>query len=75
MCEVWRKVVDDINSVQHVTMSRQVNTDAESSLHAFCDASGVAYGVVVYLKCGNSIQFVMAKAKIIPVKSPSLPQM
>ena len=46
-----------------------------TQLHAFSDASLKAYGAAVYLCCQNHTAFIMAKSRVAPLKSPTLPRL
>ncbi|CAL8080962.1 unnamed protein product [Orchesella dallaii] len=49
------------------------------SLHTFTDASGLAYACVVYLRVqgesGVSVQLLMSKARVAPVKAMTIPRL
>lgn len=44
-------------------------------IFAFCDASQRAYGTVIYINTDTGLRFVMAKARVVPIKASSLPQL
>ncbi|XP_055928104.1 uncharacterized protein LOC129959312 [Argiope bruennichi] len=47
------------------------------SFHVFCDASGISYAAVVFIRCqsvhGTSVQLLAAKSRIAPLKSITIP--
>jgi len=58
----------------------QCHGDNMMQLHTFCDASLDAYAVVIFLHTENqsrqvSVQLVMAKSRLAPVKRPSIPRL
>ena len=68
-------IFKDIREVINTSFSRQLNINSNSTLHVFCDSSCKAYGAVAYIQTDDSIQFIMAKAKVVPMKPPTLPQL
>jgi hypothetical protein len=54
--------------------------DCQLELHTFCDASLDAYATVIYLRAVDvqgrvSVQLVMAKSRLAPLKRPTIPRM
>jgi len=50
-------------------------SDAPKKLHVACDASKKAYGAVIYICGGSQTSFVMAKTRVVPMKSHTLPRL
>ena len=60
------------------------STNVDLELHTFCDASQEAYAAVVFLKTTSidteevsttSVQLIMAKSRLAPLKRPTIPRM
>jgi len=49
--------------------------DDHTTYHIFADASKIAYGAVVYIHKGNITSFVIAKARVAPIRKLTLPQL
>ena len=49
--------------------------DDHTTYHIFADASKIAYGAVVYIYKGNITSFVIAKARVAPIRKLTLPQL
>ena len=78
----WSSIATDIaKSVsEHATVSRQFFSEPSQpqnnlELHVFADASTVAYGAVAFLRCESHTSFVMAKNRVAPLKTLTLPQL
>lgn len=74
----WTSIREELYFTSQIRMKRQYTckSDRENSeLHVFADASSRAYGVVIYLKSGRDISFVVAKAKVKPLKDITLPRL
>ena len=74
----------DFRKVSKIILSRQYITDdrpiSEVQLHVFCDASEIAYGCVAYIRFtfetgGHMCAFVMAKSRLAPIKTITLPRL
>jgi hypothetical protein len=69
----------------HIEICRNIhgsNSDDGSGrqLHVFCDASQVAYATVIFMRSVDvsgvvSVQMVAAKARLSPIKKPTIPRM
>lgn len=58
-----------------VSIARNFSLVDNVDIFTFCDASGKAYTGIVYLRCNANIHFVIAKARVVPITSPTLPQL
>ena len=58
-----------------VRFPRQVTTSNRVSLHLFSDASSVAYGVAAYVVSDDMSTLIMAKAKVAPIKTVTIPKL
>ena len=77
----WHDIASDLNLVSDTRFPRYCfetsnNNNAEkTSLHVFVDASMMSYGAVAYLTRGASTTFVMAKTRVAPLKTLTLPRL
>jgi len=74
----WSQVAADIEAVAGIVMSRRYSvmcTDQCVNLHVFADASMKAYGAVAYLQSAEQVDLVMAKSRVSPLKSTTLPRL
>ena len=77
----WLKWISDISNLTSIEIPRPYFlTDISTrQLHIFCDSSQLAYGAVAYLrgKSGAEVYtaFVMAKTKVAPIKTQTLPRL
>lgn len=73
----WKKFVADVTHVEKLRIPRWICPISDPSgkeLHAFCDASQLAYGVVIYVvyedSMGNrSSGLLTAKSRVTPIKA------
>nr|XP_042910858.1 uncharacterized protein LOC107452376 [Parasteatoda tepidariorum] len=82
VCEDTKLIVlnwiGEMRKLKDLKIKRQVFPDnyLESELHTFCDASGLSYAAVVYLRCetdeNTSVQLLMAKSRVAPLKKISI---
>ncbi len=79
----WDTWIHDLPSVNSLAIPRRLSPSQSStvfqSLHGFCDASSVAYGVAIYLRTVSesgsiSTTLVIAKARVLPVKPITIPR-
>ena len=79
----WKKWKAGAQKVPLIQLHRRYLVDerqiSEVQLHVFCDASEIAYGTVAYLrmtlKDGKHVcAFVMAKSRLAPIKTVTLPR-
>lgn len=73
-CE-WSKILEDLKQVVDVHLPRKSVTDSVIQLHAFSDASLLAYGITIYLVDSFSSNLIMAKARVAPLKEQTVPQL
>ena len=80
----WDKWLQGARNLPKIKINRQyLVTDkrvSEVQLHIFCDASELAFGCVAYLRFsfksgGHASSFVMAKTKLAPIKTVTLPRL
>lgn len=70
------KRITQINIPRRVTVSDSIQND----IHIFCDASQVAYGACAYLrsvtrKQAVTVQLLIAKSRVCPVKATTIPRL
>ena len=70
--------LQDVNIARHIGGSNDNVTSSE--LHTFCDASQDAYAAVVFLRSVTSerhvsVQLLMAKSRLAPLKRPTMPRL
>jgi hypothetical protein len=84
LCEQWNKWIQSLVVLNQVQVPRCVKPlgfdDAFVELHHFSDASEAAYGCCSYLRCVNKegrihTQLVMAKNRVAPIKSCTIPRL
>jgi len=76
--DVWQTIIEHLQDITDIFLSRCYLTpmsDVPKKLHVFCGASKKAYGAVVYICEGNQISFVMAKTRVVLMKSRTLPRL
>ncbi|XP_062714295.1 uncharacterized protein LOC115268175 [Aedes albopictus] len=79
----WKEWLVETAKLHEVRIPRYyfpgLATFGSADLHAFCDASDKAFACVVYLvhRCGekSNVSLVMAKAKVAPLKSQTIPRL
>ncbi|XP_066590622.1 uncharacterized protein [Prorops nasuta] len=78
----WKKYNNYISRISELSISRWLGTIDNSSceLHGFSDASMRAYAAVIYLRVIDKegsckISIIMAKSKVAPVKTKSIPNL
>jgi len=81
----FRKWITEMPYLRNISVGRDTfgGCNPEQSLvelHTFCDASQDAYAAVVYLRAVDqdgdvSVQMVMAKSRLAPLKRPTIPRM
>ena len=74
----WQEIAEDLTHLHQVSIKRQYLNNfnpAHVQIRAFSDASIKAYGAVVYLCSHTDTTFVIAKSRVAPLKSPTLPRL
>ncbi|XP_029160235.1 uncharacterized protein LOC114932247 [Nylanderia fulva] len=78
----WRQLLNQLPLLDHIRVDHWLNTGDDQSqlqLHGFADASEQGYAAVVYIRNAatekTSINLLMAKSKVAPVKQVSLPRL
>ena len=77
---LWQTLLQDLQHLNTISTPRYywkdgIITDNPVELHMFSDASTKAYGAVGYLRCGTCTSFVIAKARVAPLKPLTLPKL
>ncbi|XP_054709780.1 uncharacterized protein LOC129219413 [Uloborus diversus] len=78
----WNNWCSELEFLKNLTFPRKFFSEAdytELSIHIFCDASPRAFGAVAYFRYSNSYgeiktSFIMAKGRVAPLKTLSLPR-
>ena len=70
----WLEYISDIRETS-VQIDRKFYKFKNPTLHVFCDASKRCFGAVAYFVENENVNFVLAKSRLAPTKSPSLPQL
>ncbi|XP_054724268.1 uncharacterized protein LOC129234298 [Uloborus diversus] len=74
----WVKHIDFIEQCR-IPRRLMLGTLENTSLHVFTDASADAYACCVYLRSeeetGTSVQLITAKARVAPMKRPTIPRL
>lgn len=79
---IWQKFIEDLQNINNIAIPRRIITiEAPQYLeiHAFGDASQIAYGACIYIRAVNneqvSMRLLCSKSRIAPVKSVALPRL
>ncbi|XP_055714251.1 uncharacterized protein LOC129808498 [Phlebotomus papatasi] len=83
MLSDWKKFVNDLPKVQQIQIPRWAATiqfGPKEELHAFCDASKMAYGAAIYLIVEDedgkrSSHLLTAKSKVAPIDEITIPKL
>ncbi|XP_057656782.1 uncharacterized protein LOC130894179 [Diorhabda carinulata] len=77
----WNNFIQELPSLNYLKIQRHVICDnsTQIELHAFSDASEVAYGAAVYVRSKNCYgetfcHLLISKAKVAPIKSLTIPR-
>ena len=73
--ERWHEITTNISHCAKISITRQVTQSKDVTLHIFSDASTTAYGAAAYFVSQGTSKLVMAKAKVAPLKSITLPRL
>ena len=71
--QLWQMLLHDLQHLNTIPIPRyylkdRMSTDEPVELHMFSDASTKAYGAVGYLRQGTCTSFIIAKARVAPLK-------
>lgn len=69
------KLFQDFYDIIKIHIPRKVSGYQDVVLHAFCDASTVAYGVAVYVTTSVGSDLLTARAKVAPLKGLTVPKL
>ncbi|KAL1419403.1 hypothetical protein MTO96_005138 [Rhipicephalus appendiculatus] len=78
--ERWEKWIDNLHHLTAITLPRRYACQMEAAeLHIFTDASARAYGAVAYLRGERdgktTVNLILAKTRVAPLKTQSLPRL
>ena len=79
--EQWKKYLCNLKTLKSIVIERHLFCCGESDvqLHGFCDSSGAAYSVVVFVrsicKHGVKVRLWCAKSCFVPVKEDNIPRL
>ena len=78
----WQEIAHDLSEASRMKIPRYATPTADATstyeLHVFCDASKSGYGAVAYLRTVSenpSVQVILAKSRIAPVKETTIPRL
>ncbi|XP_033127427.1 uncharacterized protein LOC117125136 [Anneissia japonica] len=78
----WNKWMERTSILSRVSVPRWMKLDSntDAQLHIFCDASEKGYAAVAYLRVENqgkkpSVEFVLGKARVTPIKLVTIPRL
>lgn len=81
--EKWVEYRTQLSALNGLSISRKITNNLKSGVievHGFSDASTVAYGCCLYLRCTDDVgvhhtNLICAKSKVAPLKTLSLPRL
>ena len=75
--ETYKELLKDIRVGLNITITRQIlpSQVLTCDLHAFADASTLAYGVAIYVVFPGGSCLITAKARVAPIKPLTIPKM
>ena len=71
----WGLIVRKVNVTSKIRTPRWILKSKETSLHVFSDASKDVYGCCAYLVSEGRADLLMAKARVAPLKSLTIPKL
>ena len=73
----WKVIANDLKAASKHSVTRCYfqSPITQPSIHCFADASLKAYGAVVFIVQQDQVSFVMAKARVAPLKLLTLPRL
>jgi len=78
LAKEWQEIAGDLDQLHQLFIHRPYFNKFDPTsiqIHAFSDASVKAYGAIVYLCSFSYTSFVVAKSRVAPLKSPTLPRL
>lgn len=82
IAKLWESMWSTINELSAIRIPRWIGTKkgANCQLHGFADSSGKAYGCAIYIRIEHAIDnietnLIMAKSKVAPIKTVSIPRL
>ena len=81
MYRKWCELAADLNTATSCSIDRYMlknsssDIDETPKLHVFCDASMTSYGTAVYVYTPSTSALVMAKSRVAPLKTLTLPRL
>lgn len=76
----WEKYRQELKEITQINIPRRVTVSdsIQNDLHIFCDASQVAYGACAYLRSRTrkqaiTVQLLIAKSRVCPMKATTIP--
>ena len=74
LIQLWNAYNLDVKTLSNFKFPRDIDIES-GDLHIFSDASPRAYGTVAYICDGTKTKFLIAKSRLAPIKTISLPQL
>lgn len=78
----WESYRKELKEISQINISRRVTVSdsIQNDLHIFCDASQVAYWACAYLRSVTkeqavTVQLIIAKSRVCPVKATTIPRL
>ena len=77
LMEQWTKIAEDTKEAVSLKIHRKYysGNQTNTTLHIFTDASAKAYGACAYIVAGNQSSLIMAKNRIAPLKTITMPKL
>nr|XP_044249579.1 uncharacterized protein LOC123002908 [Drosophila takahashii] len=80
LCTRWQQFVSQMHLLETCRIPRYISTPLQTmELHVFADASSQAYAAVIYSRVkvnnGYAVNLIMAKTRVAPIKSVSIPRL
>lgn len=79
----WRLIYDDLVHLRDIYIPRWIGTKPELTsvtLQGFSDASSLAYGAVVYVRCAHAdgpttVSLLASKSRVAPIQTQTIPRL
>lgn len=82
LAKEYETFMSELQQLEQLSIPRWIGTTAESTkeLHAFCDASNIAYGCVFYVKSVSAanditVRLAASKTRVAPIKRMTIPRL